>query len=37
LEKLTPRVKDINTFIDEMQKKRGDIKIGFIEDGPFSI
>lgn len=37
LEKLTPRARDINIFIDEMKKQKGDIKIGFIEDGPFSI
>lgn len=37
LEKLTPRVRDINIFIEEMKKQRKDIKIGFIEDGPFSI
>jgi nickel-dependent lactate racemase len=40
LENLTPRVKDINKFIDDMNKdgeQKKDLKIGFIEDGPFSI
>ena len=40
LENLTSRVKDINEFIENMKKesaqKKG-LKIGFIEDGPFSI
>ena len=37
LEKLTPRVKDINRFIEAMKRQKEDMKIGFIEDGPFSI
>ena len=37
LEKLTSRVRDINIFIDEMKAQKEDMKIGFIEDGPFSI
>lgn len=40
LQKFTPRVKDINKLISDIKKQNKiekDIKIGFIEDGPFSI